>query len=72
MSRRVFAFHYVLTGVDGTILDASEENQPLPFLEGASQIIPALEAEILDLAEGDKKTVSLSAMRPMDHLKRKC
>lgn len=62
MSRRVFAFHYVLTGVDGTILDASEENQPLPFLEGASQIIPALEAEILDLAEGDKKTVSLSAI----------
>lgn len=61
MGRRVFAFHYILKGADGTILDASEENQPLPFLEGASQIIPGLEAAILDLNEGDKKIVSLLA-----------
>lgn len=61
MGRRVFAFHYVLKGVDGIVLDASEENQPLPFLEGAAQIIPGLEAAILDLAEGEKKSVFLGA-----------
>jgi FKBP-type peptidyl-prolyl cis-trans isomerase SlyD len=61
MSRRVFAFHYVLKGADGVVLDASEENQPLAFLEGAAQIIPGLEAAILDLDEGEKKIVFLKA-----------
>ncbi len=61
MSRRVFAFNYVLKGTDGAVIDASEANQPLPFLEGAGQIIPALEAEIKDLKEGDKKTVNINA-----------
>lgn len=61
MKRRVFAINYILKGADGSILDASEESQPLPFLEGAGQIIPALEAEIKDLTEGDKKTVKIKA-----------
>lgn len=59
--RRVLAFSYVLKGSDGNILDASERNQPLPFLEGAGQIIPKLEEEIKDLKEGDKKIVKLAA-----------
>ena len=61
MKRRVFAINYILKGPDGTVLDASEESQPLPFLEGSGQIIPALEAAIKDLSEGDKKTVRLAA-----------
>ena len=61
MSRRVFAFNYVLKGMDGQVIDASEPNQPLPFLEGAGQIIPALEESIKDLVEGDKKVVKLAA-----------
>ncbi|UXR65432.1 peptidylprolyl isomerase [Bdellovibrio bacteriovorus] len=59
--KRVLAFNYVLKGPDGNVLDASEQNQPLPFLEGAGQIIPKLEEEIKDLKEGDKKTVKLAA-----------
>lgn len=59
--RRVLAFNYVLTGPEGNVLDASEKGQPLPFLEGAGQIIPKLEEEIKDLKEGDKKTVKLAA-----------
>lgn len=61
MSRRVFAFQYVLTGTDGTVLDSSDPAQPLPFLEGANQIIPGLEAEIIGLSEGEKKVVKLLA-----------
>lgn len=61
MKPRVFAIHYVLTGIDGSVLDSSDENQPLPFLEGAGQIIPALEKQILHLKEGDKATVQLKA-----------
>ncbi len=59
--KRVLAFNYVLKGPDGNILDASEKGQPLPFLEGAGQIIPKLEEEIKDLKEGDKKVVKLAA-----------
>lgn len=59
--KRVLAFNYVLKGPDGNILDASEKGQPLPFLEGAGQIIPKLEEEIKDLKEGDKKVVKLEA-----------
>lgn len=60
MSKRVFAFNYVLKSTNGDVLDASEKNQPLPFLEGASQILPALEKEILKMSEGDKKVVKLA------------
>lgn len=59
--RRVLAFNYVLKGPDGNVLDASEQGQPLPFLEGAGQIIPKLEEEIKGLKEGDKKVVKLAA-----------
>lgn len=59
--KRVLAFNYVLKGPDGKILDASEKGQPLPFLEGAGQILPKLEEAIKDMKEGDKKVVKLSA-----------
>lgn len=60
LSRRVFSFNYVLTDSKGDVLDKSE-GQALSFLEGAGQIIPALEQQILDLKSGDKKKVSLTA-----------
>ncbi len=58
--KRVLAFNYVLKGPTGEILDQSEKNQPLPFLEGSGQILPKLEEQILDMKEGDKKNVKLS------------
>ena len=60
--RRVLAFNYVLKGNDGNIIDASESGQPLPYLEGAGQIIPKLEEEIKDLTEGQKKIVKIPAV----------
>ncbi|MFS4459275.1 FKBP-type peptidyl-prolyl cis-trans isomerase [Bdellovibrio sp. HCB2-146] len=59
--KRVLAFNYVLKGPDGKVLDASEKGQPLPFLEGAGQILPKLEEAVKDMKEGDKKVVKLSA-----------
>lgn len=61
MTPKVIAFNYTLRSSTGEILDASEENQPLPFLEGAGQIIPALETQVLLMNEGDKKKISLTA-----------
>lgn len=62
LSRRVFSFNYVLTGPKGDVLDKSETGEPLAFLEGSGQIIPALETELLNLKVGDKKRVSLKAV----------
>lgn len=59
---RVIAFNYVLKSSQGEQLDASEPNQPLPFLEGRQQIIPLLETEILKMSEGDKKNISIKAV----------
>lgn len=58
---RVIAFTYVLKNSQGDVLDASEPNQPMPFLEGRQQIIPALEAAIIKMNEGDKKHIAIKA-----------
>lgn len=60
MNPKVIAFSYTLRSANGEVLDVSDENNPLPFLEGAGQIIPALEKQILLLSEGDKRKIVLS------------
>lgn len=57
---RVFTFHYTLKDTNGNLLDSSSEG-PLAFLEGAQQIIPALEKSLLDLQPGEKLHVPLKA-----------
>jgi FKBP-type peptidyl-prolyl cis-trans isomerase SlyD len=58
---RVIAFNYILKNTKGELLDASEPNQPLPFLEGRQQIIPFLEQVIVKMAEGEKANVPIAA-----------
>lgn len=60
MSKRVISFNYTLRDSSGNVLDQSAD-APLAFLEGAGQIIPALEAEILGMLIGQKKVVKLEA-----------
>jgi FKBP-type peptidyl-prolyl cis-trans isomerase SlyD len=60
-AKRVIAFNYTLKNSAGEVLDASEPNQPMPFLEGRQQIIPALEEIVSKLNEGDKKNITLAA-----------
>lgn len=57
----VIAFNYTLKSNDGELIDASEPNQPLPFLTGMQQIIPGLESEIIKMSEGEKKKISVPA-----------
>ena len=61
MSTTVFAFHYTLKDQDGSVVDSSEGQSPLSFLQGSGQIIPSLEAVIVDLNVGDKKDVEIKA-----------
>ncbi|MDD9892427.1 MAG: peptidylprolyl isomerase [Gammaproteobacteria bacterium] len=52
----VASFDYVLTGADGEVIDKSEPGQPLPYLHGAGNIIPGLEAELEGKTVGDELT----------------
>ncbi len=58
---RVLSFHYTLTNTAGNKLDSSEGRGPLTFMEGAGQIIPGLEIEVLKLNVGDKKKIQVAA-----------
>lgn len=58
--KKVLSFNYTLKDTKGNIIDASTEG-PMVFLEGAGQIIPALEDQIKSMSIGDKKNVKLTA-----------
>jgi FKBP-type peptidyl-prolyl cis-trans isomerase SlyD len=52
----VVSIDYTLT-VDGEIVDASEENEPLEFLQGYQNIIPGLESQLVGMKVGESKEV---------------
>lgn len=60
MSRRVISFNYTLKNSQGEVIDQSSDG-PLSFLEGAQQIIPALEEQLKSMLIGQKKNVKLAA-----------
>lgn len=47
--------------VDGEMMDASEQDEPLQYLHGKGQIISGLERELAGLAVGEKKKVLVRA-----------
>ncbi|ANF58421.1 FKBP-type peptidyl-prolyl cis-trans isomerase [Halotalea alkalilenta] len=55
----VVAFHYTLTNEAGEVLDSSEGREPLTYLQGAGNIIPGLERQLLGRQTGDKLTVKV-------------
>jgi FKBP-type peptidyl-prolyl cis-trans isomerase SlyD len=58
---RVVSFHYTLKNSAGEVLDSSEGDAPLSYLENSGHIIPGLEAALKDMKVGDKKNVSVPA-----------
>ena len=57
----VISFHYTLTNSSGKVLDSSQGQEPLSYIEGARQIIPGLERQLTGLKKGDKKRVAVPA-----------
>jgi FKBP-type peptidyl-prolyl cis-trans isomerase SlyD len=53
----VVHIHYKLTNNQGEVLDSSEGREPLAYLQGAGNIIPGLESELLGKVKGDQLTV---------------
>jgi FKBP-type peptidyl-prolyl cis-trans isomerase SlyD len=53
----VVSLGYTLTLKDGTVVDSSEEDNPLEYLHGQGQIIPGLEQSLYGMSVGDEKQV---------------
>src|SRR5436190_19559770 len=57
----VVSLAYTLKLSNGEVIDYSEADDPLEYLHGAENIIPALEQQLIGLHVGDAKQVELSA-----------
>ncbi len=53
------SIEYTLTLPDKTEVESNVGEEPLTYTQGSGQILPALQAAILGLVEGDTKTVTL-------------
>ena len=51
--------HFTLSPADGTVADASEENEPLRFIMGDGTLIEGLELVLYGLKAGDKQCLSI-------------
>ena len=49
MKSQVISFHYKLKDKDGKQIESSYDSEPVVCLEGAGQIIPALEEVLVGL-----------------------
>lgn len=56
----VVAIDYTLKDNDGTVLDASQQGQPLEYLHGAGNIIPGLEKALEGKEPGDDVSVTVA------------
>jgi FKBP-type peptidyl-prolyl cis-trans isomerase 2 len=54
------SFNYTLTSGDEE-LESNKGQEPLTYIQGSNQILPALEAGLEGLAAGDTKNVSIAA-----------
>jgi peptidylprolyl isomerase len=59
-SGKLVSFTYTLS-VDGEVMESNTGQEPLQYIQGGNQILPALEAAMLGLAVSDTKVVSLDA-----------
>lgn len=54
---RIITFHYLLRDDTGRLIDTSQGGAPMPFTEGAGQIIEGLEEPLRQMTVGEKRTV---------------
>ncbi len=57
---RVVSIDYVLTDVEGAVLDQSEAGHPLVYLHGANNLIPGLEKALEGQRAGDSLQVEVA------------
>jgi len=57
---KVVSMEYSLRLLDGTMVDSTTNKKPFVYMQGAHQIIPGLERQLLGLKVGDKKKIEVS------------
>ncbi len=55
----VVSIQFKLTGDDGTVLDASQNDEPLVYLHGSDNLIPGLENALTGKSKGDRLQVTI-------------
>ena len=53
--------HYTGRLDDGTVFDSSKDRDPIVFTIGQRQMIPGFENSVMDMGEGENKTVNIPA-----------
>ncbi len=56
-AKKVATIHYTLKNEQGEVLDSSEGQEPLAYLQGYQNLVPGLEKELEGKAVGDKLSV---------------
>ncbi len=56
----VVTLAYTLRLKDGRVVESSEESEPITFIQGAGEILPALEEALYGMAVGEEKEVWLA------------
>lgn len=59
MKPRFVTFHYQVKDTRGQVLESSFSGEPLMFLEGKAQIIPALEHGMRSMGPGEKGSIPI-------------
>ena len=59
-SDHVVEIDYILTDDKGTVIDSTQESNPIAFIQGQHHIVPGLEMEVQGKQVGDEFTVTLS------------
>lgn len=55
--------HYTGRLADGAVFDSSYEHEPLEFTVGGGDVIPGVDAAVVDMETGERRTVSFGAER---------
>ncbi|MBY4676643.1 FKBP-type peptidyl-prolyl cis-trans isomerase [Marinobacterium arenosum] len=57
---KVIQFHYSLNDADGNPIETSRDGEPMAYLHGHNNMIPALEAAMTGKAVGDSFSITLA------------
>lgn len=57
---KVVSIHYTLRDNSGTVLDSSEGNDPLLYIQGIGNLIPGMEEGLEGKVKGDKLDIKVS------------
>ena len=58
---KTVGFEYTLTLDDGSVVQSNKEGEPLTYVHGENQLLPALEQQLEGLDVDDRKEVTLAA-----------